>query len=229
MEEKIYTIPVNEAFESNDGCPFCRLYKKLETDELDLILGASMMEPDIRIQTNKLGFCREHNDRMFNMKNRLGMGLMIESHLASIKKSIEIKHSVFVKDAGSAAAKNIDTLCQSCYVCKKIDEKLSRMVETAVLLWERDKEFRKKTENQNYFCLPHYSKFIKAASAKMAKKLYPEFLNMLNNIEITYFDKLSEDISWFCKKFDYRYNDEPWGDAKDAVERSIAFLNGSDK
>ena len=63
----------------------------------------------------------------------------------------------------------------------------------------------------------------------MAKKLYPEFLNMLNNIEITYFDKLSEDISWFCKKFDYRYNDEPWGDAKDAVERSIAFLNGSDK
>ena len=44
MEERIYTIPVNEAFESDDGCPFCRLYKKLENDELDLILGASMME-----------------------------------------------------------------------------------------------------------------------------------------------------------------------------------------
>ena len=63
--ETIYTIPVNEAFEasaadSSCGCPFCTLYNKLEDDELELILGASMMEPDVRIQTNKEGFCRTH-------------------------------------------------------------------------------------------------------------------------------------------------------------------------
>ena len=51
--EQIYTIPVNETFDEcrNDkslGCPFCRLYKKLEANEVDLILGASMMEPDVR-------------------------------------------------------------------------------------------------------------------------------------------------------------------------------------
>ena len=56
--EQIYTIPVNEAFEASAadkscGCPFCSLYNKLENDELDLILGASMMEPDVRIKTNK--------------------------------------------------------------------------------------------------------------------------------------------------------------------------------
>lgn len=44
MSEKIYTIPVNEAFEAcaedkSRGCPFCRLYNKLEADETDLILG----------------------------------------------------------------------------------------------------------------------------------------------------------------------------------------------
>jgi len=37
MEEKIYTIPVNEAFEQTDGCPFCRLFRKLEDDELELV------------------------------------------------------------------------------------------------------------------------------------------------------------------------------------------------
>ena len=37
-------------------------------------------------------------------------------------------------------------------------------------------------------------------------------------------ESLKEDVSWFCKKFDYRYDQEPWGDAKDAVERSIDFL-----
>jgi hypothetical protein len=50
-------IPVNEAFDAvgerpECGCPFCVLYKKLQNDEIDIILGASMMEPDIRIKTN---------------------------------------------------------------------------------------------------------------------------------------------------------------------------------
>ena len=56
--EQIYAIPVNEAFREGTqkpecGCPFCSIYRKLEENELDLILGASMMEPDTRIQTNK--------------------------------------------------------------------------------------------------------------------------------------------------------------------------------
>lgn len=41
---------------------------------------------------------------------------------------------------------------------------------------------------------------------------------------LPYFDKLSGDVSWFCKKFDYRYDKEPWYDSKDAVERAIKFL-----
>lgn len=229
MEERIYTIPVNEAFESNDGCPFCRLYKKLEEDELDLILGASMMEPDIRQQTNKLGFCGKHNNRMFNMKNRLGMGLMLESHLATIRKNVETKPSIFVKDAGASTAKSLDELSDSCYVCERVEGKITKMVETAVILWEKEKEFRIKTANQKYFCLPHYSRFIKTASDKMGKKIYPEFLKAVNETEMAYFDKLAADVSWFCKKFDYRYDSEPWGDAKDAVERSIAFLNGCEE
>ena len=57
MKEHIYTVPVSEAFEQRDGrCPLCLLREKWENNELDLILGASMMEPDIRIQTNKKGF-----------------------------------------------------------------------------------------------------------------------------------------------------------------------------
>ena len=59
MDEKIYTIPVNEAFDEYDGCPFCRMRRTLEDNERELIMGASMMEPDIRIKTNKLGFCRQ--------------------------------------------------------------------------------------------------------------------------------------------------------------------------
>ena len=81
--EQIYTIPVNEAFDKvrdeQNMCPFCLLYNRLEANELDLILGASAMEPDVRIKTNELGFCRNHYADMLAMNNRLSLALTIES------------------------------------------------------------------------------------------------------------------------------------------------------
>ena len=69
MEEKIYTIPVTEAFRKKDGCPLCRLKRELNETECGLIMGASMMEPDVRIQTNEQGFCAKHYEKLFSMKN----------------------------------------------------------------------------------------------------------------------------------------------------------------
>ena len=91
--EQIYTIPVNEAFEraAEDpacGCPVCALHRMLEENELELILGASMMEPDVRIKTNDEGFCKIHYDMMFTRKNRLGMALTLESHLDQLRKEV---------------------------------------------------------------------------------------------------------------------------------------------
>lgn len=226
MEEKIYTIPVNSAFEKKCGCPFCTLHKELELTELDTILGASMMEPDIRIATNKSGFCGKHFGRMFTMKNRLGMGLMIESHLKSIEKKVSSKPALLVKDSGAKAASFCEELTESCYVCEKIEEKLGKMLKTAVYLWEHEKQFREMLKEQPYFCLPHYAQLLRTASDYMQRKQYPDFLKDISELETAYLQSLSEDVSWFCKKFDYRYENEPWGNAKDSVKRSIDFLSG---
>ncbi len=224
VDEKIYTIPVNMAFEKKEGCPFCALFFELEFSELDLILGASMMEPDVRIQTNNEGFCRRHFAKMFTMKNRLGMGLMLESHLEYIKKDISAKPTILPGDSGVRAAEHIDKLMGSCYVCKRIEDKISKMFVTAVYLWEREKQFRKYLLDTPYICLEHYRTFLRVASRHLPKKLYHDFLSDINSVQTAYFEKLREDVSWFCKKFDYRYDDEPWGDSKDAIERAISFL-----
>ena len=224
--ENIYTIPVNEAFEASAedkscGCPFCALYNKLEDDQLDLILGASMMEPDVRIKTNEEGFCRTHYDMMFTRKNRLGMALTLESHLAELKE--DLKGNAFSKK-GEKAIKRITLLESTCFVCRKIEFNFEHMIETAVILWDCDEEFRPKLAAQPYFCLPHYSRMLKYAQKKLDKKNYAEFEKAVSSIQSAYMDKLEEDVSWFCKKFDYRYKEEPWYDSKDAVERSMKFL-----
>jgi hypothetical protein len=225
--EQIYTIPVNEAFEASAadkscGCPFCALYNKLENDELDLILGASMMEPDVRIKTNKKGFCRTHYDMMFVRKNRLGMALTLESHLDELKK--ELRDGGLGGGLGNKPIKRIGELEESCYVCDRITFNFEHMVETAVLLWNSDENFPKKLQAQPYFCLPHYKMFLQYGQKRLSKNNLKEFAKQVEAIQESYLETLKDDVSWFCKKFDYRYDEEPWYNSKDAVERSIKFL-----
>ena len=225
--EQIYTIPVNEAFDlvrekKECGCPFCVLYRRLQEDELDIILGASMMEPDIRIQTNEQGFCRTHYDMMFVRKNRLGMALTLESHLADLRR--EIKDTGLGGGQGNKPIKRIEALESTCYVCDRISNNFEHMIDTAVYLWQTDEDFAPKLRAQPYFCLPHYRKLLWYGQRRLGKKKQPEFAAACSKVVETYFDELQKDVSWFCKKFDYRYDAEPWYNSKDAVERAFKFL-----
>ena len=228
--QQIYTIPVHEAFEAGAadhkcGCPLCALYRKLEENELDLILGASMMEPDVRIKTNEKGFCRTHYDMMFTRKNRLGMALTLESHLNQLKEELETGFVAgLIGKPGSTPLKRIERLEKSCYVCERIEFHFQHMAETVVYLFESEDSFAEQIKAQPYFCLPHYRLLLEKAQARLQKKKLADFFTAVEGVQKHYLDTLREDVSWFCKKFDYRYEDEPWKNSKDSVERAMAFL-----
>ena len=227
--EQIYTIPVNEAFDQvvekpECGCPFCVLYRKLQNDEIDILLGASMMEPDIRIRTNEEGFCLSHYNIMLRRKRMLGMGLMLESHLAEVEK--KIKGPTLFGSKAQASISAIEKLNGDCYVCGRINKNLNAMISTAVYLFETDPAFTEKFKKTPYFCLPHYKAMLEYASKKMPKRAFRDFYDAAHGIEENYAASLKSDVSWFCKKFDYRYDEEPWYNAKDSVYRSIKFLSG---
>jgi len=229
--EQIYTIPVNEAFtavaeQPARGCPFCVLFEKLQEDELDIILGASMMEPDIRIRTNEQGFCADHYARMLGRKRKLGLGLILESHLAEVSRGVGRRASDLVLKPGSAQLSYLERLEGDCYVCGRIRRNLSAMISTAVYLYTTDPDFAKTFEKQPYFCLPHYRRMVEYASKKLSKREYTPFYKAASGIQEAYLSALSGDVSWFCKKFDYSYENEPWYNSKDAVERAIRFLRG---
>ena len=223
-------IPVNEAFDaiiekSECACPFCKLHKKLQNDELDIILGASMMEPDIRTKTNEQGFCHNHYAMMQRRQRMLGIGLMLESHLAEVEK--KVNGATLIGSRSRAAVSQLGKLEADCYVCSRIEKNLSMMIATAVYLWETDYlGFRKKFAKMPYFCLPHYRKMIDYAEKKATKRLFRDFYDAAHGVEEAYVKALRGDVSWFCKKFDYRYDEEPWYNAKDAIFRAEKFLSG---
>ena len=227
--EQIYTIPVNEAFDlvaekPECGCPVCILFKKLQDDELDIILGASMMEPDIRIKTNEQGFCHTHFSMMLGRKKALPLALIMESHLAEVKK--KIAGPVLIGNKRAAALSALGALEDDCYVCGRINKNLSAMIATIVYLWESDPDFPRKLKHAPYFCLPHYRAILEYASKKISKKAYADLYDDLYGVESAYLETLTGDVSWFCKKFDYRYDEEPWYNSKDSVKRAIKMLTG---
>ena len=229
--EQIYTIPINEKFEAarddhSCGCPVCALYRMLEDSEVDLIMGASMMEPDIRIQTNKLGFSRTHFDMMLAKKNRLSFALTMESHLDELREEISGNFLTNMINPTGKPVERIKKLDSDCYVCERVKRNFARLISNIIYMWEADEEFREKFKAQPYFCLPHYRLLLEEAEKRFNKKKQAEFLKDAEGVVLPYFDSLREDIKFFCKKFDYRFKDEPWGNSKDSPERVVKFLSG---
>ena len=56
MRYHIDTIPVWDAAKIDGECLLCALQRRVELQQIEYSLGASVMEPDVRIQVNKKGF-----------------------------------------------------------------------------------------------------------------------------------------------------------------------------
>lgn len=229
--EQIYTIPINEKFEAsrddhNCGCPLCALHRMLEESEVDLIMGASMMEPDIRIKTNEKGFCHTHLNMMLAKQNRLSFTLTMESHLDELRDDISGNFITNMIDPIAKPINRLKKLDSECYICEKLDQNFARLISNVIYMWEADEDFREKFKAQPYFCLPHYRMLLEEADKRFGKKKQAEFLRDAQSVVLPYFDSLREDVKFFCKKFDYRFKDEPWGNSKDAPERAVKFLVG---
>ena len=91
MKEQIDTIPVNEAYEADDECPFCWLERQAEQRSIRYALGpgASYMEPDVRAVTDRKGFCRQHFKKLFDYGNSLGNALVMQTYFVGLQKELE--------------------------------------------------------------------------------------------------------------------------------------------
>ena len=219
MKEHIYTIPINEQFEKTDGCPFCGLLNKLEYNEIERITGASMMEPSVRIETNKLGFCERHFGMMLQVGKRLPIALMLQSHLESVKSDIFKKKSI-------DRANGLKKLSCSCYVCNRVEYNMNNIYSNFFEIYRKEPELREKFAKQTMFCFDHYVALLENGQKYLNKKEFAVFAEIIDKIEDKYLETLQTDIDWFCKKFDYRFSNEPWKNSKDAIERTVYTLTG---
>lgn len=225
MNESIYTIPIQEVFEPKDDCPICAMRNMLEKRFVDYIMGPAMMEPDVRIETNRVGFCKFHYDQMLLQKNRLSIALMLESHLKEIQET-GLKKRIPSPSGGLFSKKHSHKAGETCFVCDKIDWVKERFLGNVLHLYATDEDFRQLFREQSKLCLPHFEELTGAAVEKMNKKILPTFLKDATDLCQKSLDELSHDVSHYCKMFDYRNSsgNADWGNSKDSIERAISFL-----
>lgn len=233
MKEKIYTIPLTDAFTEGGECPFCTLEKKLEAEQVSYVLGASMMEPDARIISNDRGYCRRHYEQMSRESKALSLALVLDTHLNELieklekaSKKPEIKAGLFKKAEGEnplVAAIRDDQ--SSCLVCDKLQHTLEKFAEVFWYLYKNEADFKEKAKNCQGFCLPHFLLLLECADRELSGKTLEEAKKEMIELELSHLKRINEEVNWFTKKFDYRYQNEPWKNSKDAPQRAMEKLS----
>jgi hypothetical protein len=65
------------------------MYQSLEQNAIEFTLGPSYMEDDIRMETDRTGFCGHHLELLYRNQNRLGLALMLKTHMDRIISDVE--------------------------------------------------------------------------------------------------------------------------------------------
>lgn len=245
MKETIYTIPLNDAFHADDECPFCYLERDAEHHALDFILGsqASYMEDDIRMETDKIGFCRHHYKMMYDYGNRLGSGLILSTHMKKLNQEMTRQMKDFhsgkstlmgrmkktelkADDPQTALGQWISQKEKSCYVCEHFRANYERYLDTFFYMYKNSPEFRELFKNSKGFCLPHFRDLVEVGEKKLNDKQKEEFFPVLFHLMEANMQRLQEEVTWFCDKQDYMNKDKDWGTSRDSVQRAMQKLGG---
>ena len=241
MKEAIHTIPVNDAFDSGDECPFCYLEREAEQRVIRYVLGsgASYMEPEVRAATDEAGFCRHHYQKMYTYGNPLGNALIMQTYYDRMMQQMEKHMEAFEmpekrpllplsKKKGEEKLALVDWIQKkqdSCYICNRIEDNMQRYYGTFFALI-KEQEFRTKVENSKGFCMHHFGQLLDHAGKELPNSQREWFYKTVMELMKTHINRVKADVDWFVQKHDYRNAGAPWKNSADAVSRGMQKLCG---
>ena len=241
MKETLYTIPLTDAFNAHDECPFCFVERDVEQDLLDLVLGssASYMESDMREMTDKAGFCRSHFQKMFDYGNALGNAWILKTHYMQMQSELDAQIKMFAPGKVSlmnrikksdAPENNISSWIKekeaSCYICNNFKKTYDRYLDTFFFMYKKDGEMKRMIENSKGFCLHHFGDICQRAQYELSDKQKDEFYDLVLPQMLENLKRVGEDVAWLIEKYDYRNKDADWKNSRDALQRGMQKLKG---
>lgn len=245
MKEQLHTITISDAIANAGECPFCYMERKTEEHMMDFVLGhgASYMESDIRDMTDREGFCRAHFKKMFDYGNSLGNAWILKTlymrHLEEMDKefknfkpdSVGKSSRLFGKSKPSGNNSIIEWINKresTCFICTSVQNTFQAYMKTFFKMYRSDEEFRKQIASSKGFCIDHFKVLCEGADSMLSDKERADFYDVMLPLMRENINRVYEDVAWFVEKYDYKNRDADWKNSKDAIQRGMQKLRGSD-
>ena len=182
---KLEISKVHDAYVDPGECPLCELERDAETTYLRSFQHSRVMEPNVRVQTNRQGFCPDHFRKQYDGENKLGLGLVVHTHLLEMRTELDAQldrllSSAAGRNARERSAEAIVEIARrraTCFICGLLQKDMQRYVTTILYLWARDPEFAPVFRASRGFCIPHFAQALEQASAAMRPDRFARWLS----------------------------------------------------
>ena len=197
---KLEISKVHDAYQRGGECPLCDLEEAAEQTYLRSFHHSRVMEPSVRVQTNKEGFCAEHLRKLYAGENKLGIGLVIHTRLQHVADELaDILGKIGGKRGVPRAAERVHALEESCFLCRLMSQDRQRYAFTILYLWTRDPDFPAVFRASRGFCLPHFRLMLEEGQRAMRADRLQRWLAEAGPLMQESFRTLERDLRAFTQ------------------------------
>ena len=144
---------------------------------------------------------------------------------ASLAEKLSGKAAAAKKEIIGQAEK-LTEMAGTCVLCDSINENMERYLHTFFHMYHSDGEFRRRFAESKGLCMADAALLMRFAPNELNGKETQAFIDTLADMQEKNLSRMQDDIDWFIRKFDYRFDAEPWKNSRDAVERTVNKLRG---
>ncbi len=234
MKIVLETIPVWDGVKEESECFLCSLMKRAESDALSYYLSSAIMTPEVRVETNTYGFCKEHLRALARANKPQVLALMMDTYYEENKKHY---NGLFRKIASSGkvkiAEKNIESLENAykernsgCLICTRMEDRLYRYAYTIAALFEEDPDFKKAFSQSKGLCFEHTIKTAEVAKKALKGDVLLDFYKTLFSLLETNLQRVQDDDYWMTQMYKSENKGKDWKGCEDAQKRAVYKLVG---
>jgi hypothetical protein len=219
------------------GCPVCHLRARGVDRYLDSLLYESINDPGVRHDIREArGFCHRHAWQLVRPSASLGAAILHHDVIETVLEVLEearfqappllslqrLQESLAPRAPGPATADLAKQLepQQPCPACRMEERREVACLNTLVGNLTGEEGLLDAFRSSAGLCLPHF----RQALALTHKR---EVFEALVEAQCAIWQRLEADLGEFIRKTDYRFQDEPYGQERDAWLRGIAAVSGS--
>lgn len=233
---KLEISKVHDAYAGGGECPLCVLMEGAERTYLASFQHSRVMEPNVRIQTNRTGFCPDHLGKLLQGENRLGLALVMLTHLQEKLPSLQnaLEGTVAAaeggrRDAGQrmdAAIRSLRAMRDDCFICGLLFQDLERYTWTILYLWRRDRDFAEVFRASRGFCLSHFCTVLESARGALRQDRLAAWLRDVVPLMGGSLGKLEKDLAAFIQLYQAGNRSLGTEEERSALARTLQKLSG---